>query len=269
MRIGEKLKSVTLLTGSQNLKVFAAYFCGTFLVASLGVWIFSTEWHRYKQFQACEFSLIFSREVDELHKLTAELPLTSENSLFLSELMYKTVVQPRQSFHRTLLEEMSNSPIVFIPPEADINSLVIYLAELEKQKTAITKCQPAEMDKLESRLMKRLKNSAWFLALVDLQTHLTESWARSLVKNQSLVPELIEDMNRDRKLLCYTKKNLGDSLSLQNVMNQQCKGGTYACENYLEKMKTQTRDLASVEETNTSKFSKKWGRSRLALQKCD
>lgn len=173
MSINEKLRSVIDLTTrvkkETNLRVFVAYFCGTFIGACLII----SAWREYRQVQTCQYAALLQAEIGQITDLTSLLPLTAETAEFLPELMVNSLRDTREDLHKELFFQVFRSSK--LPKD--------YLAQWGRFKSTLQELSSCH-SWLDSQFAPPIINSESFVRLEKKQKTLKAVWGTALLENQ-------------------------------------------------------------------------------------
>ncbi len=195
----------------------------------------------YRLARACFVSRVLALEISETQSLQESLRgADSPESLEISFL-----TEPRESYQ---------------------NGLTEYIKQLGTSPEPDSSVCGALMNGSQRWLSKQSE----LRAFTETQKKLTPLWNERLSANQSLAKRMVQDFEHDRKLLCHSRKSLGDSLLMKHILQTQCQPGTkYRCKPHLARLSKNVAELTLVEHTNASKFIGKWGEDRMHEKLCN
>jgi hypothetical protein len=215
------------------------------------------------------FARILFDEIEVISKLRGTLGAIPEfsDSSFAIELMDREVVVARRNFHLMLAQGAGLGDMISTVSTNSAAASSEHLAWLGRVRENLR--QSASNVSSIRWLSARVEAEPAIRKSRDKHAELPKLWAKRAQVNREMGRKLYEDFQRDRALLCHSRKNLAQMQLTERYLQEKCKKSGPACRDHQQKLNLKLRDLASVEQTNEHKFGSKWGETRLQWRLCE
>lgn len=199
----------------------------------------------------CEIQKVLESELTTLETLQKQISPSGPSANILKQLMYHDVVVPRRAFQMELLGMLK------LPKTTPLT-----LTQFSGG------CPIAENTFLNSALKRRVLEASWMKDLLREHDGLKDLWNTRYSVNEPLSQKMSIQADQDAALLCRNRSNRDNMQTVSNLMKQKCQNPKYSCGKFQTKIEMQTRDLATLDKTNTEKFQAKWGNFGIKSPEC-